>query len=312
MSKKLKSEERTKRSSVTAVRTKLAVALIAFLLVSASAAAVSAASSLLKPESGRISAGSSYSFTLDLSSVLEEAEDEGGVLKDFDVSLSISPSISSMSVREGVGSVNAVSGTYDVSSSQLGKNEKLNFTVKTPSDITSETTYTVSVSVTGYVKDSDSFTFIVAPVKKEEPADKPKSTDKKMQGMPKKGGFSGSVSKGGSGGSTASVVYAGSWDNYLDALSVDGFEFTRKFNKIRDTYFLTVPLDVTDLTVNATASDSSAIVAVTGNSGLPEGRSKIMINVTADDGSVRVYRIYVDRTDEQKDGQTDEDSNMEV
>ena len=112
-----------------------------------------------------------------------------------------------------------------------------------------------------------------------------------------------------SGASTTAIasnlVYAGSWDNYLDDLSVEDYEFTQKFNKTRDTYFLTVPLETTELSVSATASDSSASVAVTGNTDLPEGRSKIMVSVTADDGSVRVYRIYVDRTDEPEEEEAD-------
>ena len=83
---------------------------------------------------------------------------------------------------------------------------------------------------------------------------------------------------------------------------MDGYKFTSKFNKIRDTYFLSIPDDMTSLDVSAVPSDSSATVAVTGNSDIPEGRSKIMISVTADDGSVRVYRIYVDRG-----GSTDDD-----
>lgn len=277
----------------------------------------SASSSLLTPGTSRITAGDSFDFSLDLSSVIEEAgESEDGGLNEFVVALTVSPAISALKVSEGVGHVNVVSGEYQVTSSELGKHDSLHFIVTPAGDIKKETTYTVSVSVTGSVKASDSFTFIVVPVKTEAP-DKDKDDDKKPDDKDKKPGKGGSGKpsyKGGSssGGGTASVVYEGSWDNYLDSLSVDGFEFTRKFNKIRDTYFLTVPLDTTDLTVNAEASDSSAIVAVTGNTDLPEGRSKIMISVTADDGSVRIYRIYVDRTDENKEEEKEDTEKPEM
>ena len=283
----------------------------------------SASSSLLSPGTSRITEGSSFDFTLDLSSVIKEAgEEEDGGLNEFVVALTVSPAISSLVVSEGVGSVNVVSGEYQVTSSKLGKHQALHFTVTPAGDIQKDTTYTVSVNVSGSVKASDSFTFIVQhiktestekPDKKDKQKDKQKDTDEKKKSgmkMPGKKKSGGSMPSGGSGGggySDASTVYAGSWDNYLDSLSVDGFEFTRNFNKIRDTYFMTVPLDTTELTVNAEASDSSAIVAVTGNTDLPEGRSKIMVNVTADDGSVRIYRIYVDRTDEkEEEEETDE------
>ena len=296
---------------------KLIIIGICAALTAMSALAASASSSLLSPGTSRITAGSSFDFTLDLSSVIEKAgESEDGALNEFVAALTVSPAISSLKVSEGVGSVNVVSGEYQVTSSKLGKHSSLHFTVTPAGDITKDTTYTVSVNVSGSVKASDSFTFIVEAVKTEKPDD-PKGGEngkenEKKQGfkMPGKKSSGGSVPSGGGGGGSgsASTVYAGSWDNYLDSLSVDGFEFTRKFNKIRDTYFMTVPLDTTELTVNATASDSSAIVAVSGNTDLPEGRSKIMVNVTADDGSVRIYRIYVDRTDEKEEEKSEEDS----
>lgn len=308
------------------IRNNLIILGLCAALVALSVFVSAASSSLLSPGTSRTTAGSSFDFTLDLSDVIEkakESEEDGDVLTEFNVSLSVSPSVSAFSVSEGVGSVNVMSGEYQVSSSGLKGNKSLHFSVTTPGDISKDTTYTVSVSISGCVKASDSFTFVVVPVNTETPDDQKGSGNAdnrkgfSLPGKGKAGGFS--VKSGGSiGGSTASVVYAGSWDNYLDSLSVEGFEFTRNFNKIRDTYFMTVPLDTTELTVNAKASDSSAIVAVTGNTDLPEGRSKIMINVTADDGSVRIYRIYVDRVDtataeesstKDSEGSTTEDAN---
>ena len=327
-----------------------------------------AGSSLLTPGTSRTIAGSSFDFTLNVKSLDSdssniEAED---VTREYVIALSVSPEVSSLSVKEGVGTVNAVTGEYQVTSSQLGDTGVLHFSVTPSENITSETTYTVSVNVSGDVSASDSFNLIVVPKEvreatetpaeqienteeaqqteesqqtEEQQAEEPQQTEEpqaeeqreangysqeatpqqssemtsnrtmpstKMSG--KKFSMSGAASGIASSGSLSSdLIYAGSWDNYLDALSIDGYEFTRQFNKTRDTYFVTVPLKVTSLTIDATPSDASASVAITGDTDLPEGRSKIMVSITADDGSVRVYRIYVDRTDQPEESENAEE-----
>lgn len=92
---------------------------------------------------------------------------------------------------------------------------------------------------------------------------------------------------------TKTETYQGSQNNYLESLSIEGVEFENFFKKTMADYFASVEEDVNDVTVKATAEDSSAIVTIYGNTDLHEGKNKILINVTADDGSVRTYRIYV-------------------
>lgn len=92
---------------------------------------------------------------------------------------------------------------------------------------------------------------------------------------------------------TKTETYQGSQNNYLESLSIEGVEFENSFKKTMADYFASVEEDVNDVTVKATAEDSSAIVTIYGNTDLHEGKNKILINVTADDGSVRTYRIYV-------------------
>lgn len=92
---------------------------------------------------------------------------------------------------------------------------------------------------------------------------------------------------------TQTVKYQGSQNNYLASLNITGVEFKNNFNKTNTSYFATVDSNVTSVTVNATAEDSSSIVTIYGNTNLQEGQNKIIINVTAVDGSVRTYKIYV-------------------
>ena len=93
---------------------------------------------------------------------------------------------------------------------------------------------------------------------------------------------------------TQGETYKGSQNNYLKSLSITGVEFKNEFKKTAADYF--ARLDDDDLekvTVNAVAEDSSAIVTVYGNTNLKDGKNKIIINVTADNGDIRTYRIYL-------------------
>ena len=95
---------------------------------------------------------------------------------------------------------------------------------------------------------------------------------------------------------TQGETYKGSQNNYLKSLSIDGVEFKNTFKKTTADYF--ARLDDDDLekvTVNATAEDSTAIVTIYGNTNLKNGKNKILINVTADNGETRTYRIYLSK-----------------
>lgn len=110
------------------------------------------------------------------------------------------------------------------------------------------------------------------------------------------GGENGFAITGGGGGGDAgggSSVYAGSADNYLKSLAVNGLDLSPVFHKTNDTYFLTVDADTTTISVGAKANDAKATVVVTGNSGFHSGLNKVLISVTAENGGVRYYRIYV-------------------
>jgi hypothetical protein len=87
------------------------------------------------------------------------------------------------------------------------------------------------------------------------------------------------------------ATYNGSNNNYLSSLEIDGINLTSDFNKEKLTYFATVE-GLETITVNATAEDSSSNVAITGTS-LKSGENKVLISVTAENGDVRYYRIYV-------------------
>ena len=91
------------------------------------------------------------------------------------------------------------------------------------------------------------------------------------------------------------VTYEGSYDNYLEKITVDGFTITPEFSKTNQTYFVTVANDIEQVAVNVEKSDNSASVQIYGNTNLQVGENKVIISVTAENGNVRHYRIYVTR-----------------
>ena len=95
----------------------------------------------------------------------------------------------------------------------------------------------------------------------------------------------------GSNAQTDTVTYNGSNNNYLTSLTIEDAQLTTDFNKEKSTYFATEE-NMEEITVTANVEDSSSKVAITGTN-LKNGENKVLISVTAENGDVRYYRIYV-------------------
>lgn len=94
-------------------------------------------------------------------------------------------------------------------------------------------------------------------------------------------------------GTAQTVTYNGSDNNYLSQLTVEGYELNKEFSKDNSTYFLTVENSVEALNIDWEKDDSTSRVCIYGDEQLVEGTNKILISVTAENGNVRNYRIYV-------------------
>ena len=75
---------------------------------------------------------------------------------------------------------------------------------------------------------------------------------------------------------TEAETYNGSNNNYLSSLEIEGVQLSTDFNKEKLTYFAAVQ-NIETITVTA----------------LKSGENKVLISVTAENGEVRYYRIYV-------------------
>lgn len=89
------------------------------------------------------------------------------------------------------------------------------------------------------------------------------------------------------------VTYNGSDNNYLSELSIEGYSLNKDFSKENSTYFVTVGNEVETLKLSAVVEDDTADLCIYGNENLKSSTNKILISITAENGNVRNYRIYV-------------------
>ena len=86
-------------------------------------------------------------------------------------------------------------------------------------------------------------------------------------------------------------------DNKLVSLNLENYTLTPDFNSDVLEYHVKVPYEKTSITVSGAPSDDNALVTVKGNSNLKVGNNKVVVTVTALDGSKKEYIINVERLD---------------
>lgn len=87
----------------------------------------------------------------------------------------------------------------------------------------------------------------------------------------------------------------GSPNNKLASLEVEGYSLTPTFNKDTESYDVIVNPSVGQISVKAGTIDSKASVSGTGTISLQSGNNTVSIEVKAENGSVRTYRLNVVR-----------------
>ena len=103
------------------------------------------------------------------------------------------------------------------------------------------------------------------------------------------------VKRAGDGTETAQK----STNNYLSNILVGNGELSPEFNKETQTYSIKVDKDVTSLDLKAFAEDSKATVEVLGNTDFQVGANTVTVKVTAEDGSVRMHTLNVNKVDQE-------------
>lgn len=95
-----------------------------------------------------------------------------------------------------------------------------------------------------------------------------------------------------SGGSAPSK----SSNNFLENIIINNGELVPGFDKNNNNYTVNVPNDVTNLDIKAFGEDGKSTVKISGHENLKDGMNVVTIEVTAEDGSVRIYTINVNRS----------------
>lgn len=94
-------------------------------------------------------------------------------------------------------------------------------------------------------------------------------------------------------------------NNYLESLKIEGYELTPEFDKQTVDYKIDKPITDSNVTITAKAFDDKAKISGSGNIKIEDNQSEFRIDVTAESGSVRTYKISFEKVDEEKK-ETDE------
>ncbi|MGN0493953.1 MAG: cadherin-like beta sandwich domain-containing protein [Acutalibacteraceae bacterium] len=111
---------------------------------------------------------------------------------------------------------------------------------------------------------------------------------------------------------TMTVSDAAKSDNAdLKSLSLSKGTLSPKFSASKTSYTASVANDVTDVKVYATAADSAAKVAVSGESALKVGKNTRTVTVTAASGAQKTYTITITRAEEGDTSSSEPDTSDE-
>lgn len=99
----------------------------------------------------------------------------------------------------------------------------------------------------------------------------------------------------------------------LKSLSLSKGTLSPKFSASKTSYTATVAKSVTEVKIYATAQDSGAKVAISGESALKEGKNTRTVTVTAPSGAQKTYTITITRSEEDTaSSEPDQSSEPEV
>ena len=95
-------------------------------------------------------------------------------------------------------------------------------------------------------------------------------------------------------------------DASLAAMKISPGTLTPEFSPEIFEYSVTVPFETTTLLVSAVTSDAKANVKIEGNDELDVGQNRVLLLVTAEDGSLNKYVIYAAREPEKNGAGSDQ------
>lgn len=86
-------------------------------------------------------------------------------------------------------------------------------------------------------------------------------------------------------------------NNYLKSLKINGYEFTPEFDKQTLEYYINIPDNINEITIEASTDDKNAKVDGVGKIEIKENQTEYRIDVTAESGTVRTYLLKINNQD---------------
>lgn len=222
--------------------------------------------------------------------------------------LSISTSKSSVSPGEvfsvtvtlegGAGPISASVSNGSGSGSQWLENSSLTF------NCTAGSSGTITISASGTVGDFTTEEDVKVSQSKNVSIVVPETT--KPSNNTTTSNSTGSSSSGSSPvkNNTTTKVEKKSNNSKLSSLEILEGVLTPEFNSGVTEYEISVPNEITKLSITAVPDDSKATVKITGNEELQVGENTIELTVTAEDGSKTTYKILAKRAEPELNLQT--------
>ena len=229
-----------------------------------------------------------------------------------DAALSISPSKSTVSPGETfnvtvsvssseAGAVNLSASNGTLSQTYIDLMTQSSVTVTCVAGSSGTVSFSASGKVANYTTETEGTQSATASVTIKEPEPVPPpvtNTDTSSSGSSSSGN-SGSSSGTGTTNkkpttSTTTTVTKSS-NSKLDSLEIAEGTITPEFSSGTKEYSISIPNEVTKLSISAVPDSSKATVKITGNEELQVGENTIEVVVTAEDGSKTTYKILAKR-----------------
>lgn len=99
-------------------------------------------------------------------------------------------------------------------------------------------------------------------------------------------------------------------NNYLESLKIEGYELSPEFDKQTLDYKINKSITDDNVTITAKPFDDKAKISGIGNIKIDNNQKEFIVNVIAESGSIRTYKISFEKVDEEKN-ETDEKDETE-
>lgn len=101
-------------------------------------------------------------------------------------------------------------------------------------------------------------------------------------------------------------------NNFLKSLEVKGYELTPEFDKQTLEYYIDLPINIKEITIEASTDDDNAKMEGIGVIQINENQTDYRIDVTAESGTVRTYLIKINSSNIKEESDSEVEQQVET